>query len=632
MRNRQKLGKRPESQTMNPCDMPLTPSVAPSVAPLKRTALLELQPSRTTSPRPPWQGLLLAAGCLLGAAPEAIAQTTPANPTLQIGIVQRFGDERGDRLTLTPPPGSQLSLQLKTDQGSQTYTTRDPVQVEVVPQPLPTPQVTERVVLSTHRSFESAEDSANYWRSQGLEIEIAQPQQWQVWAKRDTYRTPLLRRLALRNVQAQGGRTVFLDSQVQREIPQAGFVINGSRMVSEEVNITSSTGTLYVNETPQADQRRLFAGSFRLQPNAYGTYTLVNNVPTETYLRGVVPFEIGPGAPPPTIEAQAILARTYALRNLRRFAIDNYQLCADTQCQVYRGLSGAANSTDRAIAVTQSQVLTYQNELVDALYSSTTGGVTAAFSDVWNGPDRPYLRPRIDSVQNLWDLQARPLSEEANFRAFIRLEQGFNEVGWEPFRWDETSTLADLTTDIKAYLRSRQHPLANFQRVESLSVSERSAGGRVQKLVVMTDLGQVVLEKDEVLRALTPPRSTLFYIDPTYEMRPAPSPVPSPAAELAPSPSGDPAVPSEAASVPTPPTPSAVPSPPAMVQVLTGYRFVGGGWGHAVGLSQTGAMNLGELNWSAPRILSFYFPGASVVPLTDRITYWRDPASTQEIR
>jgi len=61
-----------------------------------------------------------------------------------------------------------------------------------------------------------------------------------------------------------------------------------------------------------------------------------------------------------------------------------------------------------------------------------------------------------------------------------------------------------------------------------------------------------------------------------------------------------------------------------MQRVLSGYRFVGGGWGHAVGLSQTGAMNLGELGWSPARILAFYYPGTSLVPLSDRLIFWRD--------
>ena len=132
-------------------------------------------------------------------------------------------------------------------------------------------------------------------------------------------------------------------------------------------------------------------GNLRLQPNAYGTYTLVNTVPIETYLRGVIPHEIGPKAPFNAAKAQTIIARTYALRNVRRFQADGYQLSADTHCQVYYGLTGTTATADKAIAQTNSLVLTYQNELVDALYSSTTGGVTARFSDVWNGAERPLL-------------------------------------------------------------------------------------------------------------------------------------------------------------------------------------------------------------------------------------------------
>lgn len=575
----------------------------------------------------PWSGLgLMAAIALSSLCPSTALAQNASNPSIQVGIVQRFGEERSDRLTLDPA-GGRLTLQFEGNGGNnQTVTTTEPVQVEVVPQPLAQPEQVERVVLSTHRSFESAEDSANYWKKQGLEVEIAQPRQWQVWAKRETYSTPLLRRLLLRNVQAQGGRTVFLDSQTRREVPRAGFIVNGTRVVADQVAIAPSTNRVYVNETNNPDERQLFAGSFRLQPNAYGTYTLVNNIDIETYLRGVVPFEIGSGAPTAAIEAQAILARTYALRNLRRFAIDNYQLCADTQCQVYRGLSGAATSTDRAIAATRGQVLTYQNELVDALYSSTSGGVTAAFSNVWNGPDRPYLRPRIDAVQNVWDLQARPLSDEANLRAFLNLRDGFNETGRELFRWRESSDIAQVTTDIKEYLTSKQHPLANLTRVEQLRVSQRSVGGRVQQIEVITDRGNVTLEKDEVLRALSAPRSTLFYLDPVYEVVQPPSLTPSPTPSVAPSPSPvTGAVPSVTTGE-TPPLPAPTPSPsPSPTRVLKGYTFVGGGWGHAVGLSQYGAMNLGRINWPASRILEFYFPGASVQPLNELTVLWREP-------
>jgi SpoIID/LytB domain protein len=562
--------------------------------------------------------------CLVGMAASAAmvrsasAQEAPMNPILDVGVVQRFGSNPEEEITLKPLAGDSLTVKLQTGDQVQRLTTNGDVKIDIEMQPLPEPRVTERVVLSTHRSFESAEDSALQWRSKGVEVELAQPRQWQVWAKRDTYRTPLLRRLLMQNLQAHGARTAFIDSQVQQQEPQATIVVDGARYQDDEVEFDTANDRIEVTLNREDHGTRLYGGSLKLQPNAYGTYTLVNQVPIETYLRGVVPHEIGLGAPPTTIEAQAILARTYALRNLRRFAIDNYQLCADTQCQVYWGLNGAAPESDRAIAATRGLVLTYQNELVDALYSSTTGGVTAPFSNVWNGVDRPYLQAVVDSVQNIWDLSQQSLDDETNFRAFISRKEGFNEVGWDMFRWRVESPLTDIASDLRRYLQSKQHPLANFTQVKELQILERSPAGRVQRMEVTTDRGIVTLEKDEILRALYAPNSTLFYIDPIYETpRPANPSLTAPAQAAPATPSGSPASPQS--------SPQA--SPPT--RVLKGYAFVGGGLGHGVGMSQTGAYQLGKLNWSHSRILSFYYPGTQVQPLNPSITFWREPTAPE---
>ncbi len=586
---------------------------------------------------------MLTVSCLLGMVAEpAIAQTaTQANPILKIGIVQRFGDEAQETLTLQPVEGDRLSLRFKTGDQEQTVTTGGAVKVGVMMEPLPEPRVRERVVLSTHRSFESAEDSAAKWRSRGIQVELAQPQQWQVWAKRDTYSNPLVRRLLLKNLQAQGSRTAFIDTDIQRAVPRATIELNGTRMMRDEVEIVSSYGRVFVtpsdapSATAPASERRLYGGSLRLQPNAYDNYTLVNYVPTETYLRGVVPHEIGLRAPENTIQAQAILARTYALRNLRRFEIDGYELCADTQCQVYRGLTGAAEVSDRAILATRGMVMTYRNELIDALYSSTTGGVTARFTDVWNGAERPYLRSVVDSVQGTWDLALRPLSDEANLRAFLNLRQGFNESDWDTFRWRKESTLTKIETDLRKFLQGQQHPLANFTRVDEVRVVERSPAGRVQKLAIQTNLGTVELEKDEILRAVYAPDSTLFYLEPVFETVPLapPSPnaaeiptdAPNSAAASSPVNLASGATPSVATESKTTDKEASLANNPQTRQVLKGYSFIGGGLGHAVGMSQTGAYNLGRLGWSASRILSFYYPGAQLVPLSDRIVIWREP-------
>lgn len=566
--------------------------------------LLKLHPNS-------WTKTLLMAVCLLiSAGHPGRAQTAPLNPLLDVGVVQRFGSNATDEITLKPLSGDRLTLKLKDGQQDRVITTSGEVKVNVLMQPLPQPEVVERVVLSTHRSFESAEDSANRWKAEGIEVEVGQPRQWQVWADRDTYRTPLLRRLLLQNLQAEGARTAFIDTQVKPQTPKAAITVEGYRYQQDQVEIDTANDRIQVAFNRNDHGTRLYAGTLRLQLNAYGTYTLVNQVPVETYLRGVVPHEIGVGAPPTTIEAQAILARTYALRNLRRFAIDNYQLCADTQCQVYRGLSGTAPETDRAIAATRGLVLTYNNELVDALYSSTTGGVTAPFTDVWAGSNRPYLQAVVDSVQNVWNLSQRSLADENNFRAFIAQRRGFNEEGWDMFRWRVESPISEITSDLRQVLATKKHPFANFTQIRELRVVERSPAGRVQKMAVTTDLGVVELEKDEIIRALSAPNSTLFYLDPIYETAQAQK-----GSQLTEKPATK-----TAAQKTAQPNQAASPSQ----GILKGYVFVGGGLGHGVGMSQTGAYHLGDLGWAASRILNFYYPGTQLQPLTSAIVLWRD--------
>ncbi|MEL7509026.1 MAG: SpoIID/LytB domain-containing protein [Cyanobacteria bacterium J06554_1] len=532
---------------------------------------------------------------LLAMIPVGALAQTPLNPEIQIGLIQRFGDEEQDKLVLTPLTGDTLTVNFETGGQLQTLTTQE-LTILIGMEPLPQPVLQEWVVLSSHRSFESAEESANQWKARGIATELAQPSSWQVWAKREDYNTPLLRRLLLESLHEAGHGNTFIDSRVLTETPRAAFIADGYRYNRHQFRITSANRRVQIAEN--GGSKKLFGGDFKLQPNAYGTYTLVNQVPIELYLRGVVPHEIGPSAPQSAVEAQAVLARTYALRNLRRFAIDNYELCADTQCQVYRGLSGTVQRADRAIATTQGEVLTYDGELIDALYSSTTGGITARFSDVWNGFDRPYLQPVVDSLAVTWDLAARPLSDETNFRSFINLQNRFNEDDWPTFRWKRSGTLEEITTGVKEYLTNRQNPLANLKAVTGLTVTERSNTGRVQTLLVNTDVGDFELHKNEVVSALIPPRSQLFYLEPLYQTKENEK--------------DDATAADSAAAKQTPP-------------VLEGYTFVGGGFGHGVGMSQTGSYRLGESGWPYQRILQFYYPNTQLLPITNDVVFWQEP-------
>ncbi|AFZ46921.1 SpoIID/LytB domain protein [Cyanobacterium stanieri PCC 7202] len=499
---------------------------------------------------------------------------------LQVGIVQRFGEELEDKLIITSTEGDNLTLRFREQDGEGNNPVRalttNQVNLTITPQSLEQPKIRERVILGDHGTFETAEDSANRWRELGIEVEITQPGRWQVWAKRDVYNTPLLKRLLLNSIQKADIDDVYIETEVLLEIPEVSFTVGNNTYRVDYLDINTNKNLVRVREGDNGTTR-LYGGRLNIQPNAYGDYTLVNRVDIETYLRGVVPHEIGANAPRAAAEAQTIIARTYALRNTRRFEADNYQMCATTHCQVYYGLGQTSNLSDQAIASTRGLVLTYDNELVDALYFSTSGGVTSAFSDTWNGEDRPYLQPVIDAPTPIWDLAQNPLNYEANLRRFISLDSGFNEVGRRLFRWNRPRSLQDLNSDLKKYLERIRHPLAEFNTIKKMEVTERSISGRILVMEVETDLGMVKLEKNEVRSAFEPPVSTLFYLDPIYK-------------------NGN---------------------------QLDGYRFVGGGFGHGVGLSQFGSYSLANRGYSAQQILEFYYPQARIQPLNGSIVWWQ---------
>ena len=496
--------------------------------------------------------------------------------TLEVGVVQRFGDETTDELVISATGGENLTLEfLAGDMSTKTLEAKE-ITVQLSQTPLGEPQVVERIILSDQSTFETAEDSSLRWQELGVATEVTQPGRWQVWAKRDVYKTPLLRRLLLDTLQANGHKNTYLETEVLEAEKKIAFNVGGYRYNRQKLTITAENDLIQVLNKEDERSPYLFPGHLEFQPNAYGDFSLVNHVPLEDYLRGVVPHEIGPNAPYNAVEAQTIIARTYALRNLRRFKADDYQLCATVHCQVYRGLSGTSASADKAIAATTGQVLTYENELVDALYSASTGGITAFFSDIWDGEQRSYLKPVIDSPNPNWDLSQKSLAEEGAFRQFIALKDGFNESDVDVFRWNKQSSIQQLTQDLQRYLTNTKNPLAGITTIKNMEVTERSPSGRVLTLAVETDKGLVELHKNEARSAFGPPRSTLFYVEPVYGAN----------------------------------------------QNLTAYKFIGGGFGHGVGMSQYGSYNLANLGWSSQKILDFYYPNTEIRHWNDSITFY----------
>jgi stage II sporulation protein D len=168
-------------------------------------------------------------------------------------------------------------------------------------------------------------------------------------------------------------------------VSRAGFLIQPS----------SSTAFLRIDGKP-------YRGLLDVLRNKSGKITVVNQLGTEEYLLGVVPAEISPTTYPEyhALAAQAVAARTYALKNLGKYRSEGFDLSDDTGTQVYGGVSVEKDATNHAVRQTSGLAIYYQGKLIDAMYMSTCGGKTEDSANVFDGPDVPYLRSVFCAIEN----------------------------------------------------------------------------------------------------------------------------------------------------------------------------------------------------------------------------------------
>ncbi|MFW6254016.1 MAG: SpoIID/LytB domain-containing protein [Chitinivibrionales bacterium] len=138
---------------------------------------------------------------------------------------------------------------------------------------------------------------------------------------------------------------------------------------------------------------KTFRGHMGIIPQDDRRFTVVNMLPVEHYLRGVVPLEIGrrPESEIEAVKAQAVAARTYTYGRMLERSSQPWDMLPTVNDQVYGGVDAEDRVSDKAIAATLGEVLVYGKSLIDAYYHSTCGGKTANIEDVWGKPPQPYL-------------------------------------------------------------------------------------------------------------------------------------------------------------------------------------------------------------------------------------------------
>lgn len=137
-----------------------------------------------------------------------------------------------------------------------------------------------------------------------------------------------------------------------------------------------------------------YRGRILVYLNDRGLMNLINELDIESYLRGVVPREMGPELynQLEALKAQTVAARTYALRNLGEFSNEGYDICSTPRCQVYSGMGVEHRFSDRAIAETAGQVVLFEGRPAETFYGATCGGHTENVEVVFPLKRGEYLK------------------------------------------------------------------------------------------------------------------------------------------------------------------------------------------------------------------------------------------------
>ena len=188
----------------------------------------------------------------------------------------------------------------------------------------------------------------------------------------------------------------MIDADTKKEIQKISkdtpFTINFSSLKNNSVEIRGGE-----NFQISINGKKYFGGVL-LKKNS-NSLTVINIVPLENYLRGVVPKEMSPTFQPEALKAQAVAARSFTLKNKNRHEKEGYELCAKNHCQFYDGVAPISAATDKAISETRGEVLYFDGEVAMTNFHTDSGGMTESIANVW-GAEIPYLQPVAELTKN----------------------------------------------------------------------------------------------------------------------------------------------------------------------------------------------------------------------------------------
>ena len=282
---------------------------------------------------------------------------------------------------------------------------------------------------------------------------------------------------------------------------------------------------------------------------------LINILPTETYLKGVVPSEMPASYHLEALKAQAVCARSYALSAVKNPKYDFADLNDSTSCQVYMN-QGTDTQTDLAVDATACEVLSSRQKIVTAKYFSSSCGSLSSSDDIWGYPDTASQDTHMTERLETEPPGIPALSSEEAFRNFI-------------FQPAENTYLESSDPD----------------DISQIKIVKRAESGVLQKIKLTGRNQELTVSGEYNIRCLLVPSSDTAVILQDKSTRNGMSLLPSGYFFLEEINDGE---------------------------QITGYKIYGGGFGHGAGLSQNGADTLAEKGYNYREILTYFFEGINI--------------------
>lgn len=390
----------------------------------------------------------------------------------------------------------------------------------------------------------------------------------------------------------KAGKTVTIDKESE--------FFTGDRIYVEPAALTGKISLLSLKRSQGTPGYR---GSIEIEKTKEGL-VIVNEVLLEEYLYSVVPSEMPASYPLEALKAQAVCARTYAYRHMTRSGIAGFGAHVDDSAayQVYNNIAENAQTT-KAVKETAGQLLYYGDELCGSYYYSTSCGF-GTDADIWKSDgteDTSYLEAkRIGKEKG--DYTGEDMTEEENFSEFITNSFSSDyeeEEAW--YRWTYEVEEAEAST-ILASLKKRYNanekliltrqkdgsyiskPVDRLGKIKDIRIEKRNEGGAADELIIEgTKNTFKVISEHNIRYILNDGKSKVIRQDG-----------------------------SEIASGALLPSAYLIIATSKEEDVVIGYKLVGGGYGHGVGMSQNGAKSMANNGFDAENILTFFYQSCEV--------------------